>query len=1162
MQLLPNAPSGRLVALLFSLCLMPEPSTAHPASRLAVGSARGVSLEAARYAMESGRFQEAVNVLESALADTRGTEQTRILFSSVAEAHARWAEQLLSEGATNEAISHYEKNALPTWRAIRDVRAEAVTLNNLGHIYSELGEMRKALMHLFEALGIERRLADRSGEAATLNNIGQTYSYASEHGKALEAYEQALAIEVDAGANRELVATLNNTGAEYAANGERWKALGCYEQALTLDDQATDVRTVAGLQNNIGQLYAELGDTRKALEVFKRALLLEETVDDGVPEAATLNNIGQVYASNGDRGRAIEYYERALRIEPACGASRGRAATLDNVAQIHSVLGDVKVAVESYQEALAIRRALNDRGGEWHTLNNLGVTYAGFGETPEALTYLRQALVITRAIPSLEGQTATLTSLGQVHSELGEWRTALEYFLEALGIVKSVEDHDLEAELLNNVGGVYANLGENRKALEYYEQTLSIRRESRNRDGEALALNNLGEVCLESGTEKEALRYFAGALLIERAVSDRVGEANTLHNMGSAYSRLCKRQEALEYFNQALAIEREVGERRGEAYTLSSVGAEYSRLREYRKALEYFDQALPILRTIGDRSGEARVLSKMMLSWEALGAFREAILFGKLSVNVYEVVRRNLHGVDPDLQERYRGKIEDTYRHVADMLITRSRLSEAQEVIGVLKQEEFVKFGRRRLESGSAVGIVDLSEEEAAWEKRYRELGAHLACLGLELRDLERRKMRTPAEETRMREVEREVDLDYVVFQTFLKELEAAFRRKRTVFDGIANVAVTATTRAVLRDLGPGVVVLYTVVGEERYQIFLVTANGIGDAHGDYSITAPDLNRKILAFREVLQDPRADPKPLAKELYRILVAPIAGALSKAKAETLMWSLDGALRYIPISALYDGGHYLLEKYRNVLFTQAHLDALRSRPLKRWTVAAMGVSEAAEGFPALRCVPGELEGIAGRSGKADGVLPGSMKLNGDFTEAALSSSLAKGDAVIHIASHFALHPGDETESFLLLGGGERRRLSVADIKGYNFAGVDLLTLSACDTAMTLDADGREMDGLAMTVQAQGARAVVATLWEVADESTGPLMVEFYRLREAGSGMPKGEALRQAQKDLLKRTDVNMMAAAGDKACMERKPGEAPGDFSHPYYWAPFVLIGNWQ
>jgi CHAT domain-containing protein len=223
-----------------------------------------------------------------------------------------------------------------------------------------------------------------------------------------------------------------------------------------------------------------------------------------------------------------------------------------------------------------------------------------------------------------------------------------------------------------------------------------------------------------------------------------------------------------------------------------------------------------------------------------------------------------------------------------------------------------------------------------------------------------------------------------------------------------------------------------------------------------------------------------------------------------------------------------------------------------------------------FNALPGVPEELNGIVRAEGQfnSPGILPGTVKLDESFNLDALETAIELDRSkVLHIASHFRFN-ADNRDSFLLLG--NNGALTLSDFNGFSLSGVELLTLSACDTAGILKADGREIEGLGMSAQSKGAKAVIATLWSVADRSTSLLMQEFYKQRAQSSvksrSLPKAEALRQAQLSLLYGKDYLSSyrqskrgpVVAGEKTASSRPNSDAP--FAHPYYWAPFILIGN--
>ena len=176
--------------------------------------------------------------------------------------------------------------------------------------------------------------------------------------------------------------------------------------------------------------------------------------------------------------------------------------------------------------------------------------------------------------------------------------------------------------------------------------------------------------------------------------------------------------------------------------------------------------------------------------------------------------------------------------------------------------------------------------------------------------------------------------------------------------------------------------------------------------------------------------------------------------------------------------------------------------------------------------------------------------------------------------HIASHFKFQAGTEADSFLLLGDGSK--LSLKDIRTrFGFAGVDMLTLSTCETGFGggQDSNGREVEGFATLAQNKGAKSVLATLWPVADQSTSRLMQTMYRSRDKDQ-MSKAAALQKAQLRLLKGNDGAVEAQTADvwrglaRPATARSASSLPtftvktrAPHAHPYYWAPFILMGNW-
>jgi CHAT domain-containing protein/Tfp pilus assembly protein PilF len=871
--------------------------------------------------------------------------------------------------------------------------------------------------------------------------------------------------------------------------------------------------------------------------------------------------------SKESRRRALDRFRAAASLWHALQDDSEEASCLLRIGILSSMLGENEKALDYFREAIKLEQAGPDRAAEASTLNDMGIAYWLLGEKHKALTQYRLALPLRRSVGDRDGEAIVLNNMGLLYSGLGENQKALESYGQALPLYRGAGDRVGEAKALSNMGKIYYGLGEQQKALEYYGQSLLLRRALKDSPGEAIALNNIGAAYFELGEKQKALEYYEQALPLYRAAGNRDGEAVTLDNIGESYSELGKKQKALEYFVQALRLKRAVKDPAGEAETLNHIGEIYADLGERRKALQQYVTALRLAQAVSDPSLQALVMSGLMRYWELGHNVGLAIFFGKQAINEYQGLRRNIQGLDQELQKSYLKTVATNYRRLADLLIAQSRLAEAEQVLSLLKEQEYFDYVRRDAAEASPGGS-NLTPDEAECDRRYREIADRLLAIGAERGDLVAKQTLTAEETRRLDQLERDVAVGNMEFEKFLNNLALHLNVKPAAALRVEQLRETQGIMEDLRELPVGTVAIYTLVGEDKFRAILRTADA--QKAYEYPIKAADLDRKVLEFRQVVQDPKLDPQPLAQELYRIVIGPMAEDLRQARAQTLMWSLDGVLRYLPFAALYDGKQYLIEQYRLSVITLASNSRLKDRPDLKWKAAGFGVTRAHEGAAALPSVSSELASIIATKPGDSGVLAGEIKLDDEFTQQAMRQTLLKHYPVVHIASHFQFQPGNETQSFLLLGDGSH--MSLADLKtsANLFGGVQLLTLSACNTGM---GDGAEVEGFGTLAQRQGAKSVIASLWPVADESTSRLMQEFYRIRQSSAGKTKLEALQEAQLELLRGVVKAEPAAAADRALIHeeetgvtksqapRSPYNAKIPFAHPYYWAPFFLMGNW-
>ena len=1034
----------------------------------------------------------------------------------------------------------------------------------------ELANLEAQIERMGGALKAARAAGDAKAEAAALSQFGDLFYQNTEYARSVEAYNMALKVARTAKDEAGQASALENIGNAYTAMGEKKKALEASTQALELYRTSDDPRGQATALKSIATTYFDLGEKQKALEFCNQALPILRQLGDRSEEAWMLDYMGNVYDDLWDRRKALEYYIQALALRREIRDRDGEGIALSNIGRDYDNLWDTQKALDYDSQAIAIFRQVHDDASEASTLTNMGVVYEKLGERQKALECYNQALPIDRQLGKPGDEAVDLTDIANADSHLGEKQKALENYAQALTIFRQLGQPFREAAALHNIGSTYNDLGDQQKALEYFNQSLPICREAGDRVGEAMVLNSIGDAYYTLGDMQKALEYYNQSLPIAREAGDLSDAALTLNNIGSVDNELGQRQQALEIYEQALAISRQGGDRGGEAVSLNNLGTVYASLGERQKALDSYTQALSIDAELGNAIEEADDLYKLMLAQKARQPSL-AIYYGKQAVNMLQQVRGNIQGLDKGLQGKFLASKADYYHGLADVLIAQQRLPEAEQVLDLLKQQEYSDYVRGA--AADTLSPLTLTPAEKQAEEDYQKSTAELVSLGEHWEELNKIDPRNTDQEQQFQKLTDTIKQADKGLSDYYGRLYTLFGENAEAKNKVEDIKGKVSQLENQIAKSPRTVALYTMVTSDHYRVIVITASGT--VARDYAIAEADLNRKVAEFDQALRDPASDPRPKAQELYNILIGPVKHDLDLANADTLVWSLDGVLRYVPMAALYDGKQYLVENLSTVTITPASYDVLSETPnVIGLSVAAMGISrQYEEKLPALPAVAAELDGVVhdAQVQGANGVLPGTILLDGQFTEKAMEKVLNKHNGVVHIASHFVYQPGDDSQSYLLLAGEDNPsssyHLTVADFRANRsmlLRYTDLLTLSACETGVSGTAsNGREVDGLGMTAQLKGAKAVISSLWSVNDASTGQLMSDFYKRWAEGKGkVAKVEALRQAQLDLL-LGNVKPPQGIGVRGFGAAAPAQnAHAGYTHPYYWAPFVLMGNWR
>jgi CHAT domain-containing protein/Flp pilus assembly protein TadD len=1007
-------------------------------------------------------------------------------------------------------------------------------------------QLRDALKTFEQVLAIRRKLKDRAGESETLTTLGQVYNDLSQYPQAVESLQQALMIRKALGDRQGEGETLTHLGEVYTNLSQDDQALDVLQQALNIHQTVGNRAGEGETLFKLGQVYNALSQYDKALELLQQSLLIRDEVGDTFGKGRTLQTMGSVYRKLGEYERTLELYQQALLIVQKIGDRLGESRVLAGIGIVYDSQGKYSQALEFLQQALVIRQDIGNRAGEAGTLNTIGLVYDHLGQYERSLDHYQQALAIAKEIgePSSEGNI--LSNIAGIYYSQAQYPQALDFYQQALAVLKPLDDKAGEGRILSNIGLVYSNLGQNQQSLDFYQQALKIRRAIGEKPGEAYTLHNMGIAYDQLEQYPSALKALQRALGIRQTIGDKPGEGATLNSLGLVYEHQGQYERSVQLYQQALALFSQLGNRPGEGRTLNSLGVAYYHLEDYSQALEKLQQALGILKELGDKAGESITLGNIAYLHQIQNQPELAIVFYKQSVNLTETIRKDLQVLPPEQQESYTTTIADTYRSLADLLLKQNRVLEAQQVLDLLKVQELQDYLRKVRGNEQTVQGVELLPQEEKVAANYSAIQDKAINLGKELTALRKipEANRTPTQTKRIAELvkaQEAITADFNQFSRSREVIALNAERSQLTQNQTLSLRRLRNIQDNLQKLGQGAVLLYPLILEDRLELILTTPYS-PPIRRTVAVKREELNRVILEFRAALTKPSTNAEIPAQQLYTWLIKPIENDLAQAEAKTLIYAPDGQLRYIPLAALYDGKQWLVQRFRINHITADSLTDFNTQPSTQPRVLAAGFTEGNYSFQigqrnfsfaGLPFAAREIENLVK-------IIPNSTELlDQNFTREATIPRLNDYN-IIHLATHAAFLVGQPDDSFILLGNGDRVTLN--EVENWQLTNVDLIVLSACQTGLGGKlGNGEEILGFGYLMQEAGARAAIATLWAVDDGGTQALMDAFYKILAKGN-ITKTEALRQAQMALI----------TGDSTVAD--------SFSDPYYWAPFILIGN--
>ncbi len=899
--------------------------------------------------------------------------------------------------------------------------------------------------------------------------------------EALETYEQVLTIRKELGDQGEIAQTLNNIGDVYINQREYSEAIEVLQQALTIRRKINDRSGVAETLNLIGFVYQRQREFSQALNLHQEALDISEAISDRSNEGESLHNIGAVKASQRQLDQALKFYQEALTIREEVGDRRNLGRTLNNMGVVYFNQGNYDKALETYQKALTARREINDSAGVGRLLNNIGFVYREKGENSQAIKYFQQAVVMLESVGDQRSVGRISGFIGALYEKEGEESQALAAYEKGLEAAKIAEDKTGQLEALNYLGDAYYEVGENDKAKSTYEAALVFYKEEEDRAAEGKTMVGLGKVYDRLGENQKAKQILLKSLPINKKVGEKSVIAANMNALGEVYYSSGDYSIALNYHKLALKNLPNKDDKNAVALAYQGIGDSLFQLRQYPQALENLEQALAIYQESEKTAKAGRVYGQLGTILVAQEKPELAVVFYKQAINIHENIR-NQEGKKSLLENP-----ETFYRNLADLLLQQERIFEAQQVLDLLKIQELDNYlGNIKDNDAIATGVKLLAAEEKILTEGTKDI------LNLEID-------------------QNNLKADFSQFPSLQEKLQKL----------------------------PGTVLFYPLILPDKLELVLITADG-ETIHQTVEVKTEEIERAIADFRGTISNPIGDVKNSSEKLYSWLIKPIEDELTKAKIDTIIYAPDNQLRYLPLTALYDGEKWLVERFAVNNIIAASMTKFETQPKNQPRVLAAALTEGKYQVQIgtrqvqLRPTTGKLvENLAE-------TIPGSRLLvNSEFSSQTTINDFNDYN-ILHLDTPVALLTekeanGKPEDSFILFGDGDR--ITLSDMENWSLSNVDLVVLSASETNISgRMGNGEEIVGFGYQMQNAGVETIITSLWRVNDD-LDQLMNTFYTVLQEGKS--KTEALRAAQ--------INMITG-------KDKEG------SKPYYWASFILMGN--
>ena len=897
-------------------------------------------------------------------------------------------------------------------------------------------------------------------------------------------------------------------------SGARDEARPVLQRAAELADRTTHLPTRAAAQRALGYLASTGGDVDAALVHFQNAMTHSRATNDRREMARSLDRLALIDRMKGDNARAKEQWLEVLQTFRESGDRILTARTLNVLGNLHGATGDYPAAVDYFRQGLALYESIGDPMGLGIVLNNLGADMRAQGNYREAAALFRRAIEVGREIEDAQTVAYALGNLGNTLSLQGQYVESLNALRQAIEHLERTNGpSEARATLYLGVAELYHSFGDVAQARAQAEIGLALAEKSGWKEYVAVALHALANT-YKLSEPKRAIALFERAMAIDVEVGNRAGVAFDLHNIGLAHIAAGDLEAARRAFRESLAVAEEIGS----VETIPQSLVELADIAtDQEEALVLARRAHELVAANWGRSQTWVTHTVLARVHRRAGRLGEARQEAERAVEIVEERRRDLPG-DERTQQTFESLVRAHHELIVIAAAQRDHAValESAERAKARVLLDVLRNGRPDLHAALTEAE---REREAALAERLVQASAAAAAPGADAAALENR---------------RKARLEYDAFLTSLYAAHPQLRKERGEMTPVQSAEIEALLAG-----GAADVVLEYAVTEDRTLLFSITRGkqGLDLRVHTIAMTRDELAAEVRRFRELLAGRNVAYAAAARALYDRLVAPAAAQL-RGRA-TVCIVPDGPLWELPFQALQPApSEFLLD--RHTLYSVPSLTVLRDVSSRGQSVPPAKARLLAFGNPLAPGAPlPQTETEVRRIAALYGAARSRVHLGAAAREETVKAE-AGGYDVLHFATHGVLDDHNALYSRLVLspplsknedGQLEAREIMRLDLRAR------LAVLSACDTARGRIGSGEGLIGMSWALFVAGVPTSVLSQWKVDSQGTAELMVELHRALRSSRTTTVAQALRRAA------------------LAMREKP-----EYRHPFYWAPFVVVGS--